>query len=156
MYKFENGFSLLELLIVITIVVLLASIGIGYYLNYGKSVEINSSAQIIVFDLKQVQSKAMIGEGGYKWGIHFVNPLGTAKDYYEIFSTGTDYSTSPTIISTNYLPSSATFNSPGDNSSTDIIFSKISGSATAASVAITSFGFIKTIDVSSIGIISIQ
>lgn len=151
----NRGFSLLELLIVTSIIVVIASIGTGFYLNYSKNVEINSIANVIVFDLKQVQSKAMIGEGGFKWGIHFVN--NTTTFYYEIFSTPTDFNDAgKVIIYTNYLTNGVTFSSPGSDSSTDIIFNKISGGTAGTSVVIISQSNTRTISVSSIGNISVQ
>ena len=91
----------MEVLIVVCIMTIISSIGAGFYVNYNKGVEIDSAVQVVVFDLKQAQGKSMIGEGGFKWGIHFVN---AADDYYEIFSTPTDYSSgSKVILSTNYL-----------------------------------------------------
>jgi hypothetical protein len=96
----------------------------------------------------------MAGEGGFKWGIHFVN---TTRDYYEIFSTGTDYSDgAKVIVSTNYLGSGAQFSDPAASSSKDIIFNRISGFTSASSVAIFSENVAKTISVSSVGIISVQ
>lgn len=163
MYKFEKGqqvlcvskgFSLIEMVIVLSIVVLLSSIGAGFYVNYGKNIEMNSVAETIVLNLKQAQSKAMIGESGSKWGLHFVN---AATDYYEVFSTPTDYSYAyKVILSTNYLSSGAIFSDPVDSSTKDIIFNRISGSTSLASVAIVSFGIVKIINVSSIGIVSVQ
>lgn len=151
---FNKGFSLLELLIVMAIVVTIAAIGSGFYVNYGKGIEIKSISSSISFDLKQVQAKSMIGAGGFKWGIHFVNG---ATDYYEIFSTPTDYSDgSKVIVSTNYLPASVTFSDPASSSTKDIIFNKISGGTTASSVVMISSGLTKTINVSSIGNISVQ
>lgn len=158
MYKFLSkknaGFSLLELMIVLSIVIIISSIGAGFYMNYGKSVEISSATNTLVFNLKQAQSKAMIGEGGFKWGMHFVN---TTADYYEIFSTPTDYSDgAKAIISTIYLGSSAEFSDPASSSSKDIIFNKISGSTSASSVAIFHGDITKTVSVSGIGSISVE
>ena len=154
MYKFSRGFTLLEVVIVLAVVVLISTMGVDFYVNYGKSVEINSVAQTIAFDLKQVQSKSMIGEGGFKWGIHFVNG---SSDYYEIFSTPTDYSDgAKVVVSKNPLFSNVAFSSPGDSSSTDIIFNKISGGTSTTSVILTSQSITRTISVSSIGSISIQ
>lgn len=153
-----KGFSLLELLIVIAVIAILAGAGAGFYMNYGKSVEIKSVSQSMLFDLKMAQSKSMIGEGGLKWGVHFVNG---AKDYYEILSTtetGTFvYSTSnKTIISTVYLPSSVSFSTPTLGNSTDIIFNKISGGTSLSSVSIIATNITMTISVSTIGNISVQ
>jgi prepilin-type N-terminal cleavage/methylation domain-containing protein len=147
-----KGFSLLELIMVVAIVVLIGSMGVGMYLNYGKTVEVNGIAQSISYDLKDAQSKAMTGEGGFKWGIHFFN---TTNDNYQIFSTATDYS-SATVASTSYLPSTVTFSSPASGLSTDIIFSRISGTTTPSSVVLVSQGNTRTVSVSSLGSISVQ
>jgi prepilin-type N-terminal cleavage/methylation domain-containing protein len=145
----SKGFSLIELMLVISVLVILSSIGVGSYINYAKSVEINSVTQALVFDLKQAQSKAMTGEGGLKWGIHAVNGV---KDYYEIFSTPTDYSSaSKVIISTNYLQSNVNFTDPVSDSTKDIIFNKISGSTTGASLIVNSQNITRMVNVSSIG-----
>ena len=144
----------MEVVIVLAVVVLLSSIGAGYYVNYGKNIEMDSVASAIVSDLKLARSKSMIGEESVKWGLHFVNG---ATDYYEVFSTPTDYSSgSKVILSTNYLSSGAVFSDPADSSTEDIIFNRISGSTSLASVAITSFGIVKIISVSSIGNISVE
>jgi hypothetical protein len=138
----------------LAIVVLIGTMGFGFYLNYSRSVEINSVAQTVAFDLKRVQSKSMIGEGSFKWGIHFVN---TTIDYYEIFSTPTDYSDGgKTIISKSYLSGGITFSNPADNTTKDIIFNKISGGTTGVSVVLISQTNTKTISVSDVGNISIQ
>jgi prepilin-type N-terminal cleavage/methylation domain-containing protein len=152
--NFRSGFSLLELLIVVSILVIVASMGFGLYFNYGKSVQVTSLAETIVFDLKQAQSKSMTGVGNLKWGIHFVN---ADLDYYEIFSSPTDYSNiEKVIVSTNYLSDGIIFSTPTSNSTIDIIFNKISGSTIGSSVSITSNEITKTISVSSLGSVSVQ
>lgn len=144
---------MLELLIVTAIVVTVASAGIGFYINYGKSVDLNSVVQILASDLKQAQSRSMIGEGGFKWGVHLVN--GT-KDYYEIFSTPDVYSNgAKVILSTTYLSSGVTFSSPSSGTSSDIIFNKISGGTTPSFVGLTSGSITERIGLSSIGSIEV-
>ena len=153
-FNFSKGFTLLEIIITMSILVVMSLVSVGSYLNYGKTIEINSFAQTLIFDLKQTQSKAMIGQGGFKWGVHFVN--GT-KDYYEIFSTPTLYGDAGKVVTaTNYLPSSITFSDPTDGSTKDIIFNNISGSTTTTSVVLRSQNVSKTISVSSVGSISVQ
>lgn len=154
-----KGFSLLEVLIVVTIVALLASASSGLYSNYNKGVEIKSVAETLLFDLKEMQSKSMVGENDsagltVKWGIHFVNG---ATQYYELFSTPTTYSdVAKKIIFTKYLSKGLTFTDPATSSTKDIIFNRISGGSTASSVSITSSGSTKTLSVSTIGNITVQ
>lgn len=151
MPKLVCGFTLLEVLIVMGIVAILAAAGSGFYANYNKNVEIKSLSQTIIFDLKQAQAKSMDGVGGFKWGVHFVNPP-SSPDYYEIFSTPTDYSDGAKVIdTTKYLSSGIVFSDPVTNSTKDIIFNKISGGTTASSVSLLSQNTMKIIYISSIG-----
>lgn len=145
----QNGFTLLELLLVISIIAIVTSIGAGYYRNYVKNVEFDTVAKSIIFDLKSAQAKAMAGEDNLKWGIHFVNG---ASDYYEIFSTLTDYSDpSKTVTLTSYLSGTVVFSSPAEGFASDIIFNKISGSTASSSVVIAFEGNNRTINVTAVG-----
>lgn len=149
----SRGFSLLELLIVMAIVVTLAAVGSGMYRNFGKNVELSSVAQEIAADLRHMQSKAMNGEGGFKWGGHFVN--GASDDYYVLFSTsGATFADASTVsLATTTLSKTIAFSDPADSTSKDIIFNKISGTTTAATIIITSEGLIQTVNISSVGTI---
>ena len=152
----NRGFSLLELLIVMSVIVVLTAVGVGFYMNYGKTVDINSIVQVMASNLKETQSRSMINEGNFKWGMHFVNVSG-GSNYYEIFSTPTDYTNAgKVILSTNYLSSGVTFSDPASGLSKNIIFNKISGGTSPDSVSLVAGTITKTINVSSIGSISIQ
>lgn len=146
-----RGFTLLELLIVIAIVGILAVGGVASYRNFGKDTELVSVADILRGDLKHMQSKAMIGEGGTKWGVHLVSG---ATSYYELFSTPTTYADgSMTVAATTTLAKGITFSDPASGFSKDIIFAKISGATTATTTTLVSEGLSKTITVTSIGTI---
>ncbi len=147
----SRGFSLLELLIVMALLVTMATVGSGMYRNFGKSVELSSTSQVIAADLRHMQAKAMAGEGGFKWGAHFVNT--TTDDYYVLFSTsGTTFAdVSTDSIATTTLSKTIAFSDPSDSTSKDIIFNKISGTTTAATVVIGSEGLTQTVTVSSVG-----
>ncbi len=141
----HRGFSLLELLIVIGIMAVLLVAGGGMYRNFGKSVELSATSQTIAADLRQMQSKAMVGEGGYKWGVHFVKDAG--GDYYTLFSTD---GTNSTTTATTTLSSGITFADPASGYK-DIIFNKITGNTTATTTSIVLEGVVATTTVSSIG-----
>lgn len=151
MNKNLNGFSLLELLIVVAILSIIAVAGSSFYRNFGKTVVLSSSAQMIASDLKQVRSNSMIGNGGLLWGVHFVN---STNDYYELFSTPTDYSNgAKSVVVTNYLPAGVTFSDPTEGNTKDIIFSKITGNSNTATVSVASEGNTQTVNVTIIGTI---
>ena len=148
----SRGFTILELLIVIAIIAVIAVAGAGSYRNFGKSVELSSTAQVIAADLRQVQAKAMVADGGVKWGARFVN--GTPDDYYELFSTPTNYAdASKAVNATTTLSKGTAFSDPAEGSTKDIIFNKISGTTTAATVVVVSEGSFATTTIPSIGTI---
>ena len=148
LHFFKRAFTLLELILVVATMTILTVGGVGSYRNFGKNKQLTSTAEIISADIRYAQSKAMIGDGGYKWGVHFVST--TTKSYYETFSTLTNYA-SGTTTATTTLSDKIIFSDPTMGNSKDILFSKISGNTTATSVSITSEGLIKTINVSAIG-----
>ena len=125
----------MEVLLVVGILGILSTISFGVYQGFIRDTEISMAAKNIVFDLKQARSRAMAGENGEKWGVHFING---ADDYYEIFSTPTDYNdVNKTIESANYLSAAIFFVEPAVSST--IIFNKISGNISSAfSVTISS------------------
>lgn len=146
--KNSGGFSLLELLIVLGIMSLILAAGSGVYRNFGKNVELTSTSQAMSADIRHIQSKAMTGEGGLRYGVSLVN---STDDRYELFSL-TDagvYATTTTV----YLPKSITFSDPTEGTVKNVIFSKISGSTTATTTTITSEGTFATTTISSIGTI---
>lgn len=121
----------MEIIIVVGILGVLAGIGSGFYFNYAKERELEISAKNIIFDLKQAQTKAMSGEESRKWGAHFVNDN---EDYYEIFSTPTDYNdVSKTIETTLYLSGTIFFTAPPTSASSTIVFDKIRGTTAGTS-----------------------
>jgi prepilin-type N-terminal cleavage/methylation domain-containing protein len=150
--KNKSGFTLLELMLVMAILVIIAFVSRDLYTNFALDTTIDNNSKTIMFDLRSARDKAMNGQDDDNWGIHFVN---ATSDYYEIFSTPTNYaSASTTIESTNYLNGNVTFSSPATGNSVDIIFTKISGLATATDIIIISGTNQRTISVKSQGLIN--
>lgn len=125
----KTGFTLLEVLIVIAILGTIVAVTAGMYLNFAKDTELEAAAKEIIYDLQTVRSRSMTGDSGLKWGINFVN---NTNDYYEIFSTPTNYNdASVSIDTTKYLQNAVTFTDPLPATSSVVLFNKISGSIDA-------------------------
>lgn len=145
------GFSLLEVLLTIAVLSILMSVSFGLYSNFSQGIELESAAKTIISDLKNARAKSMAGEDGLKWGVHFVNNVGS--NYYEFFETPTNYlSPSSTIRETTYLPGIIVFSVPPTASSTDIIFNKIYGTVSASTtITISSQGIPRIINITPLG-----
>lgn len=148
-----KGFTLLELIITISILAILSITGVSSYRSYTKNVEVTSTVQSIVTHLRQAQAKAMANDSGYKWGVMFVN--NPTEDHYTIYSTLGVFG-GAVDTETFYLPKNVSFSSPANNQSTDVLFTRISGTTTATSVTLFSENITKTISITSAGIVNQQ
>lgn len=126
------GFSLVEILLVVAALALISGIGFGYYRNFQKNIELETTADTLLSDLRAMRSRAMAGEQSSKWGAHLVNG---SNDYYELFSTTSDYASGSVDVSA-YLSAGAQFANPGEGANKDIIFNAITGSASADTISL--------------------
>lgn len=150
--KLQTGFTLLELMLVIAILVILATMSRDFFGNFVPGVQLEDNAKTIIYDLRNTRDKAMNGQDDRLWGIHFING---ASDYYEIFSTPTDYNdVAKTVILSSYLKNNIIFSSPAESSNLDIIFGKISGQVASSSVIIKSGNNTRTIFIGAQGLIN--
>jgi prepilin-type N-terminal cleavage/methylation domain-containing protein len=140
------GFTLLEILLVVSILAIVTTVGIGVYRNLAKRVEFEDAKAVFISDMKHARAAAMSGESGLSWGIHVENG---ADDTYAIFS-GLSYA-SGTIDSTMTLPVGVTWVSPSEGTSTDIVFSRVTGTTTAATVTMASGDTLQTITITAVG-----
>jgi len=155
MYKksqYLTGFTLIEILISSLILVSVATISIVYLSGYQRTVAINADAEKIAVYLRQAQNRAMSGESGVVWGVHFVNPQ-SGDDYYALFQ-GSAY-TFASSVETIYLSKQIEFKVPSASSTQDVVFQMITGWPTATtSVTIVSkvnSNSTSTISVNSVG-----
>ena len=123
--KYNQGFTLPELLITIVITVIIASIGFLNLFNYQESQNLKLSFQEVVADIRDTQKRAITQDGGSGWGIRFIDSP-TVGQRYEIFS-GSSYT--PSAVNKFYnLRRLVSFGEPFSSSTYDAIFSAISGS----------------------------
>ena len=128
---------MLELIISLAIIALLGSLaGLGL-VNYQRSIAADTAAREITGQLRLAQRKAVSGEDGDlngegdSWGVRFSN---SSDDTYQVFY-GAVYNSASTTA-TVYLPSSAVFTNPTEGNTKDIIFTKLSGTTTPATISI--------------------
>lgn len=147
--RVTRGFTLLEVLIVVSILAILARIGVSYYRNTATTITLDAAVQTLGLSMKEARGKAMGGESGLKWGIHLVN--GTA-DYYEVFSTDNNYASS-TVVSRVYLPGTVLFVAPSEGVNWDVIFSDIAATTSAQTITLWNNGQTKNLYVTAQGTI---
>ena len=128
----ERGFSLLEILLVMGILVILSAVAVSSFINYQIVVEADEEAQRIESLLRSAQGKAITFEENSQWGVHFSNPS-SSPSFYEIFA-GPTYP--GTIKETIYLSSRFVFTNPVVGATQDIIFEKRSGKSTIGATII--------------------
>lgn len=150
----KSGFTLLELLLVISILVIIAGINSDFYGSFMSGAQLDDNAKIIVYDLKNTRDKAMNGQDDRDWGARFAKGI---NDFYEIFSTpsGSDYNNpvNRTVIVTSYLKNNIRFELPGAEVESYVLFSKISGQTASTSVTIKNSTVRKIISIKEQGLI---
>ena len=157
--RYARGFTILELMISITIIAIIGAMAGMELIGYQRSAAAESAARDIMSELRFTQSQAITGEDGDlngqgdAWGVRFSN---NADDTYQVF-----YSNTYTVASTTatvYLPSSVKFTDPTEGNNKDIVFTKLTGTAstsTAIVISTTDDSQSKTINIAT-STISIQ
>jgi len=130
-----SAFTLIELIISISIIAILAGVGFMSIVNYKQRQDLTSTTQEIIEVVRNAQNRSLsqeatstAGSGG-RWGVYFENPA-SGTDFYDLFK-GTTYA-SGTMVSRSVLPSNIQFDIPASGSSSTIIFSPITGLPNAA------------------------
>lgn len=116
-----KGFSLLEIIIVIGILILLAALGTGSLLQFSKTTDLNSSVEAGVSLLLEARAKTLSSQEESQYGVHF-------ESGKIVLFKGAAYSSSDPLNEETALPSSVETASISLNGGgSDVIFKKLTG-----------------------------
>ena len=151
--KYQSGFTLFELMIVIAIMGILAAVTASIIPTIGRGKELEADRDKIVAYLRYARQKSVSQEEGKQWGARFDNS-NSALPNFKLFHTP-PYSAA-NVRETIFLSDKVQFNDPSSGNTKDIIFAKITGTTAAASVtvALRNTGQQKTVSVNTQGAIT--
>lgn len=118
-----SGYSYIQILVVLAIIVILAGVASPYYVQWQNRARLQSAADTLLADTWLTQTKAIQREHDAAWGLH----INDASKQYVLFH-GSTYSSSDVNNITVQYPSTVTI-SP----SQDIAFNPVTGAVTSGS-----------------------
>jgi prepilin-type N-terminal cleavage/methylation domain-containing protein len=96
-----RGYTLLEVLIAITVIAILSVAGIGYFRSSIVQVAAGSTMKSFVADIKAARGRAMAGDRGESWGVRAI----PVTETWEFYATGTrSYAAEAFMTETRTLP----------------------------------------------------
>jgi prepilin-type N-terminal cleavage/methylation domain-containing protein len=129
--KSYSGFSLIEILLVISILVIISTSVFLWFANYQRQTEIESASKMIMSSLRDARSRSTSGKDFMKWGVFFDG----ANNKFILFRDEGGYA-GATVKEETYLSKYVEFDSASlSGGCNEIIFEKING-ATAQNCAI--------------------
>ncbi|MEW5908096.1 MAG: hypothetical protein AB1643_02870 [Patescibacteria group bacterium] len=141
----HNGFTLVELLIILTLIIVIFSLTIPLGINFYKNQTLDEVATDILSNLRKAHNKAVFQKNDSAFGIKFF------PDSYILFQ-GNNFSSRIQDEDENFsLPYSINV-----NGISEIVFSKLSGTTTAGALIISSGSNSKTININEQGKVDIQ
>lgn len=124
--KSGEGFTLIEILIVITILIIMTVMAVPYFYSFQKKADLDSSAEKIISIIRIAQNKTRASEQGSQWGVRFENNSDPNPDKYILFK-GSSYISADETYSLSGNIEIYDISLAGGGSGIDIIFNKLSG-----------------------------
>ncbi len=117
----EKGFSLIELAVVVTIVIIISVVAATNLFSRRNQLSLNSVTQQIATTLREAQSRSVAQESNSVWGVKFVNVTTTAP-YYELLQSGV-------TVSHHRLPTGIQYSTSSIEQGQDFVvnFAQVSG-----------------------------
>ena len=125
MYKTQNGFTLIELLIsmaVLAVVVILLTSGFN---SFRESAQLNEAHSAVLEILRDARSRTLASEKNTQYGVHF------ETNGFILFS-GNIYDSGSSSNEIYNFPSLARISSINFGGSVDVIFARLTGSASVS------------------------
>lgn len=134
----QQGFTLLEVLIVIAVLAILTAAGIGYFWSSIAEVSAGSTVKSFVADIEAAKGRAVVGDRGMSWGVRVI-PLARTWEFYATSSRS--YAADSFSSETRTLPFGVSWIDPV-SVPRSVEFAPISGAATPA-VFILGYGSVR-------------
>jgi prepilin-type N-terminal cleavage/methylation domain-containing protein len=118
---FKKGFTIIEILIVVSIIAILASIFVGAFVTFRRSATLDRDTETVVENLRKARTQTLTSQDGAAYGIHFASTtvtLFTAPTYTLGLSTNQvyDLNTTDTVLALSLT-----------GGGTDVIFARLTG-----------------------------
>lgn len=147
MYASNKSFTLIEVLITVTILSIVGIVGALNLANYKNRHSFELDTTNVLETLRSAQNKALLGDRGVSWGVRFTSD--SNGGYYELFS-GSTYATS-SVLFYQALTGATKFSNPPIGFSKTVLFAKASGLPDGAHTIVLRGG-----DANSMNIISVS
>ncbi len=124
-----GGFTMIELLIVIGITAVIATVSLANLVGWRSAKELNSTAQKIATLIREAESRAMSQDRGSAWGVHFEDD-GANSPFFSLFYADKSGAYSPANEVERYpLPSAIRYEMLAGETEflQDVVFDQITG-----------------------------
>tara|TARA_Y100000031_G_scaffold111703_1_gene123183 strand:+ start:14290 stop:14823 length:534 start_codon:yes stop_codon:yes gene_type:complete len=120
-FEFKRGLTLIEIIIAISILLVISTLGLNAFTSFKKATDITSSSDTVLSQLIQARSKTLSAEYGEQYGVHFEVDRAT-------FFKGATYSPSDLDNQELILPVTVEISSISlSGSGSDVLFKKLTG-----------------------------
>lgn len=123
--KTQRYFTLVEFLIIISIIFVLIVLGVINFRSFQKEFILENAAEEIINVLKLAQSKTLASEGASQWGVYF--ETSTSPHQYILFQGSTFQSRTTSSDEIQQLPFSVEFSEINLGEKSEVVFNRISG-----------------------------
>lgn len=154
----RRGFTLVELIIVVSLIVAFATLTIPLYAHFQTGQEVGTVAEAIAQGLREAQSRSMAGDGDRTWGVYFDDDPGGNGDKFVLFRGATYATRDAGFDLVTELADSVSLGSISLAGGNAVIFSKLVGATgnTGSLVVSSTNNDSATIRVNAAGVVDVE